>query len=474
MPDYDVLLIGSGPGGYVAAIHAARSGARVAIIEQKATEWGGTCLNWGCIPTKALVQSAEVLKMVRRAAEFGVRVPGQPEADWAAMQARKDRVVTGMRQGVQGLLRANGVEMIVARGVLAGPGRVTADGRELSARSVILAPGSVPARPPIPGAELALTSDDILGLQEVPRSLVVIGGGVVGMEFAGLFSLLGTQVTVIEMLDQLLSPLDPDVAGRFQKLMEKRGVGFRLGVAVQAVERDGAGFKVLFGGGQARGEVVLVATGRRPNTADMGLEATGVELNRGAIRVDRHLRTSVEGVYAIGDATAISMLAHAASYQGEVAVHNALGEHLVSADSTAIPGCIYTDPEIAYVGMSEAQARAAGGEVRVGSFPFSALGRAMVLGETEGLVKVVADGDGYLLGVTIMGPRATDLIAEAVLGLHQGITAAELAHAVHAHPTLPEAMFEAALDVYGRAVHVAPRKRPAAAAREQRPDYLTP
>ena len=443
MADFDVVLVGSGPGGYVAAIHAARQGARVGIVEQKETEWGGTCLNWGCIPTKTLVQSAEVLRTVRRAAEYGVKV-AEPEIDWGAMQARKDKVVGGLRQGVMGLLKANGVEMITGRGRLAGPGRVAVDGRELAGRNVILAPGSVVARPPFPGADLGVSSDEILSLPKVPESLVVIGGGVVGMEFAGIFSLLGTKVTVVEMLDQLLTPLDPDIAQRFQQLMAKRGVTFHVGARVQAVEKGEAGFRVNLEGAQLEAEQVLVATGRRPNTADLGLEEAGVAVERGAIQVDRHLRTNLEGVYAIGDATMISMLAHTASYQGEVAVHNALGEHPVSADYTAIPACIYTEPEIAYVGKSEAQARAEGLEPRVGSFPFAALGRALVLGETDGLVKVVADPEGYVLGVTIMGPRATDLIAEGVLAVHQGMSAAELTHAVHAHPTLPEALAEAA------------------------------
>src|SRR5205823_4619346 len=256
------------------------------------------------------------------------------------------------------------------------------------------------------GAELGLTSDDILGLDKVPESLVVIGGGVVGMEFAGIFSLLGSQVTVIEMLDQLLTPLDPDVAQRFQQLMSKRGVSFHLPARVESLEKGGAGFRVRFEGRQLEAEQVLVATGRRPNTADMGLEEAGLALERSAIKVDGHMRTNLDAVYAIGDATMISMLAHTASYQGEIAVHNALGEHPVSADYTAISACIYTEPEIAYVGLSETQARAAGGEPKVGSFPFAALGRAMVLGETDGLVKVVADQEGYVVGVTIMGPRA--------------------------------------------------------------------
>ena len=458
MADLDLTVIGSGPGGYVAAIHAARRGAKVAVIEQDPKLWGGTCLNLGCIPTKTLVQSAEVFRAVQRAGEFGVNA-GPPQADWAAMQARKDKVVSGMRGGVQNLLKANGIEMVQGRGRLAGAGRVSVDGRDLSARSILLAPGSSPSRPPFPGAELAMTSDDILALDHIPDSLAVIGGGVVGMEFAGIFSLLGTRVTVIEMLDQLLTPLDADVAARFQQLMSKRGIAFHLGARVESVERGGAGFKVRFSGQEVEAEQVLVATGRRPSTADLGLEEAGVTVERGAITVDQHLRTSAEGVYAIGDATMISMLAHTASYQGEIAVANALGERLISADYRAIPGAIYTEPEIAYVGLSEAAARAAGEEVRVGSFPFSGLGRAMVLGETAGLVKVVADRDGYILGVTIMGPRATDLIAEAVLAINQGITAAELAHAVHAHPTLPEALAEAALDVDGHAVHLAPRKR---------------
>jgi len=461
MPDFDVVLIGSGPGGYVAAIHAARQGARVAIVEQKATEWGGTCLNWGCIPTKTLVQSAEVLRTVRRAAEFGVNV-GESEIDWTAMQARKDRVVASMRQGVQGLLKSNGVEMVTGRGRLVGPGRVAVDGSDLAGRNLILAPGSAVARPPFKGADLGLTSDEILSVATVPESLVVIGGGVVGMEFAGIFSLLGTRVTVIEMLDQLLTPLDAEVAQRFQQLMSKRGVSFHLSARVESLEKGAGGFRVKFEGQEVEAEQVLVATGRRPNTDEMGLEEAGLALDRSAIKVDAHLRTNVEGVYAIGDATMISMLAHTASYQGEVAVHNALGEHPVSADYTAIPACIYTEPEIAYVGLSEAQARAQGEQPKVGSFPFAALGRAMVLGETEGLVKVVADREGYVVGVTIMGPRATDLIAEAVLAVHQGVTAAELTHAVHAHPTLPEALAEAALDVDGRAVHIAPRKKKAA------------
>ncbi len=458
MPDFDLTVIGSGPGGYVAAIHAARMGARVAILEQDAAGWGGTCLNWGCIPTKSLIQGAEVLQAVRRAGELGVRV-AEPEVDWPAMRRRKDWVVGGLRKGVQRLLEANGVEMVTARGRLAGGGRVAADGRQLDARAVLLAPGSVVALPPIPGVDLALTSDTILGLERVPSSLIVVGGGVVGMEFASLFNLLGSRVTVIEMLDHVLTPLDPEVGTAFLRLLGRRGVEVHLGARVEEIAREGDLRRVRFSGGDLRAEQVLVATGRSPNTGDLGLEAAGVTTSGPAIAVDQHLRTSAGGVYAIGDATGVSMLAHTASYQGEVAVANALGEKRISADYSAIPACVYTEPEIAFVGLSEAQARAAGEEVRVGRFPFSALGRAMVLGETDGLVKVVAGADGYLLGVTIMGPRATDLIAEAALALSVGITAAELSHVVHAHPTLPEAFAEAALDVAGRAVHVAPRRR---------------
>jgi dihydrolipoamide dehydrogenase len=456
MPDFDLTVIGSGPGGYVAAIHAARMGGRVAILEQDPAGWGGTCLNWGCIPTKSLIQGAEVLQAVRRAGELGVRV-AEPEVDWPAMRRRKDWVVGGMRRGVQGLLEANGVEMVAARGRLAGGGRVAADGRQLDARAVLLAPGSVVALPPIPGVDLALTSDTILGLDRVPASLIVVGGGVVGMEFASLFNLLGSRVTVIEMLDHVLTPLDPEVGTAFLRLLGRRGVEVHLGARVEEIARDGDLRRVRFSGGELRAEEVLVATGRRPSTGDLGLEAAGVTTSGPAITVDQHLRTSAGDVYAIGDATGVSMLAHTASYQGEVAVANALGERRISADYTAVPSCVYTEPEIAFVGLSEAQARGAGEEVRVGRFPFSALGRAMVLGETDGLVKVVAGRDGYLLGVTIMGPRATDLIAEAALALSVGITAEELSHVVHAHPTLPEALAEAALDVAGRAVHVPPR-----------------
>jgi len=455
VPDFDVAVVGSGPGGYVAAIHAARQGARVAIVEER--EWGGTCLNWGCIPTKALIQSAEVLALARRAAEFGVNIPSA-EPDWPVMQARKDKVVAGMRNGVQSLLKSNGVELVSGRGRLGGGATVAVDGRDLGATNILLAPGSVPARPPIPGIELGLSSDDILGIGEIPRTLVIVGGGVVGMEFAGIFSTLGTRVTVIEMLDQLLTPLDPDLATRFQQLMTRRGIELNLSSRVEGIERGEAGFRVKFEGRQVEADLVLVATGRVPATDDMGIEEAGIVRERGAVKVDGHLRTNLPNVFAIGDATMISMLAHTASYQGEVAVANALGKK-ITADYRAIPACVYTDPEIAFVGLSEAQARAAGQSVKVGSFPFSALGRAQVLGETAGMVKLVTDPDGHLLGGTVMGPRATDLIAEVALALSQGLTAAELAHTVHAHPTLPEAIFEAALDVDGGAIHIAPRKR---------------
>ena len=455
MPDFDLTVVGSGPGGYVAAIHAARQGARVAIVEER--EWGGTCLNWGCIPTKALIQSVEVLATARRAAEFGVTIPSA-EPDWPVMQARKDKVVAGMRNGVQSLLKSNGIELVEGRGRLSGGAKVAVDGRDLAATNILLAPGSVPARPPIPGIEHGLTSEDILAIREIPSSLVIVGGGVVGMEFAGIFNTLGAKVTVIEMLDQVLTPLDPDLANRFQQLMTRKGIEFNLSSRVEGIEKGQAGFRVKFEGRELEADLVLVATGRLPATDDMGLDEAGVIREGRAVKVDGHLRTNVPNVYAIGDATMISMLAHTASYQGEVAVANALGKK-ITADYRAIPACVYTDPEIAFVGLSEAQARAAGESVKVGTFPFSALGRAQVLGETAGMVKLVTDADGQLLGGTIMGPRATDLIAEVALAISQGLTAAELAHTVHAHPTLPEAVFEAALDVDGEAVHLAPRKR---------------
>ena len=457
MPDFDLVVVGAGVGGYPSAINAARLGAKVAIVEQGA--WGGTCLNLGCIPTKALIHGVEVLKTVREAGAFGVKVPDGVELDWGALQERKQKIVSGLTGGVQTLLKANGIEAVTGRGRLVEAGRVAVDGRDLSARAVVLAPGSAPARPPFTGAELGMTSDDILAIDHVPASLVVIGGGVVGMEFASLFNLLGTQVTVVEMLDQLVTPVDPQIASRFQQLLQRRGIKFHLSTTVEAVEGTAGAFRVRFGGETVEAEAVLVATGRRPTTADMGLEEAGVKLERGAIQVDQHLQTAAPGVYGVGDATMISMLAHTASYQGELAAVNALGEKRISADYTAIPSCIYTDPEIAFVGLSEAQAKAGGEEVRTGVFPFTALGRAQILCDTAGQVKLVADKDGYLLGATIMGPRATDLIAELTLALNQGLTAAEVAHTVHAHPTLPEAVMEAALDVDGNAIHIAPRKR---------------
>ena len=390
----------------MAAIHAARMGARVAILEQEAAGWGGTCLNWGCIPTKSLIQGAEVLQAVRRAAELGIRV-SEPEVDWPVMRGRKDWLIGGMRKGVQSLLQANGVEMITARGRLAGGTRVSADGRVLEARHVLLAPGSVVALPPIPGVELALTSDTILGIDRVPGSLIVIGGGVVGMEFASLFNLLGARVTVIELLDQVLTPLDPDVAAAFTHLLAKRGVDVHLGAQVEEIAADGELRRVRFSGGELFAAQVLVATGRRPNTGDLGLEAAGVATDRAAITVDQHLRTNQKHIYACGDLIGSHQFTHYAAWQAYLTVRDALLPGSSNGLRAQVPWTIFTDPEVARCGLTEQEARDRhGDQVRVATWPLERVDRAQAEEDRRGFIKVVHKRNGEVLGAHIMAARA--------------------------------------------------------------------
>jgi dihydrolipoamide dehydrogenase len=459
MGTFDVVIVGAGPGGYVAAIRAAQLGASVCLIERDAL--GGTCLNRGCIPSKALIHSAELWKRVQHGAMFGV-IAGGSSFDWSKAQARKNEIVTTQVQGIKTLLQAAKVEVKTGVGSLvdARTVKVVCDGAEgtVTGNAIILAPGSEAAH--IPGVQIdgerVLTSTEALRMPTLPKSFLIVGGGVIGMEFASMLSSLGTTVTVVEMLPQVLAMEDPMLVRVLQGALQKQGVTFHVNTKVEKVETSPSGVRVQIGGGtQLEAERVLVATGRSLNSRAIGLEAAGVTTERGAILVNDRMETNIPGVYAVGDVTGLSLLAHVASMQGLVAAANATGGY-AAMDYFAIPNCIYTDPEIASVGLSEAKAKEQGRAVKLGRFSFAGLGKAMCIGETAGMVKVIADAQSdKVLGVGIVGPHATDLISEAVVAVRQGLTVRQVSEAIHAHPTLPEAIAEAMHDVHGQAVHKA-------------------
>src|SRR5438445_2143661 len=441
---FDVVVIGGGPGGYVAALRAAQLAARTAMVEED--RMGGTCLVRGCIPTKALLQSSELYTMARDGAAFGL-VDDNVGFDWSAAQKRKGAVVDQLVKGVEGLLKAGGVASYKGSARLAGKGLVEVSGDRLQAKDIVIATGSAVARIPLPGAELTIDSDQILERKEVPRRLAVIGGGVVGMEFAAMFAALGSNVTVLEMLPQVLPMVEADLVAVYAKHLAGLGGEIHTSSKVAEVAKVGGALQVRFssggeGGGAVDADKVLLAVGRSPYTEGLGAEAAGVKLDRGRVVVDDHLRSTAQGVWAIGDVIGGIMLAHVASYEGICAAENIAG-HARIPDYHAAPNCVYTDPEIAHVGLGEKEATERGIEVKVGRFPFAAAGRAPTLGQTEGFVKVVADAPtGRVLGVHIVGPRATDLIAEATLAVQNGLTLDQLDLTMHAHPTLPEAIME--------------------------------
>jgi dihydrolipoamide dehydrogenase len=456
---FDVIVIGGGPGGYVAALRAAQLGARTAIVEKD--RMGGTCLVRGCIPTKALLQSSELYTLAKGGRPFGL-VADNISFDWPAAQKRKTAVVDQLVKGVEGLLKAGGVTFLKGSARLAGKGAVAIDGNQVQAKDIVIATGSAIARVPLPGAELTIDSDKILELQEVPKRLAVIGGGVVGMEFAAMFAALGSEVTVLEMLPQVLAMVDSDLVAVYSKHLSGLGGKIHTNSKVSEVAKSGGALRVKFAEGGQEGVVdadqVLMAVGRVPYTHGLEAEKAGVKLDRYRIVVDEHLHTDADGVWAIGDVIGGIMLAHVASYEGVCAVENIAGHQRIP-DYHAAPNCIYTDPEIAHVGLGENEAKDKGIAVKVGRFPFLASGRALTLGQTEGYVKVLADPEtGKLLGAHIIGPRATDLIAEATLAIQNGMTMEQLDLTIHAHPTLPESLLEAALAAQGRAIHIGNRK----------------
>jgi len=462
----DLVVIGSGPGGYVAAIRAAQRGATVAIVEKETI--GGVCLNRGCIPTKVLVQAAELYHDIQHAEENGIHIDGC-HLEMARVLARKNEVVAKLRSGVESLLKANAVELVHGCGKVIDRGVVeivNADGRQqIECGSIIVATGSEPAS--IPGLERdgahILDSTDALELDKVPESLAVIGGGYIGLEFASIFSAFGTKVTVIEMLPQLLSGQDKEISKRLRGYMKARRVDIQTEtrfeelrtIADDKAEITAAGKK---GSVKVVAEKVLVAVGRKLNSDGVFAEGMQISVDKGAVVVDERLQTNVPDVYAIGDVTGKMLLAHVASAQALVAAANVTGGN-DTIDYRAVPASVFCSPEVASVGLTEEQARERSINVKTGKFPFSASGRALIMGQTDGFVKLVLDADtGELLGGHVIGPDASHLIAEIALAIGTECTVEEIAHTIHVHPTLSETWMEAAEDALGFPLHQVPRR----------------
>ncbi len=459
---YDLTVIGGGPGGYVAAIRASQLGLKVAVIEER--QMGGTCLNRGCIPTKSLLHSVEVFQTAKTSFEYGI-VAGEVQFDFEKIMAKKDSVVKKLRSGVEFLVKNNVGTIINGFGYIKDKNTIEVTGKEpqtINTEKIIIATGSRPSRPQISGfdSEKVLDSDSLLDLKTCPERLVIIGGGVIGVEFATVFNSLGKDVTIIEMMDEILPGVDCEISSAIRKSLVKKGIKIYTSSTVTSIEtkqHTECVFKINGVEQKETCDVVLVAIGRKPNSEGIGLENLGIVLEKGFIKVNEKLETSVPSVYAIGDVTGKVMLAHVASAQGLIAAANAAGKNQ-KMDYSIVPGCIYTSPEIATVGLTEAEAIKQGNKVKVGRFPVSANGKSMIMGETEGLVKIVTDETtGEILGTHILAPRATDMIGEMCLAMKLESTVEELSSTIHPHPTVNEIIMEAAHDVEGLCVHK-PRK----------------
>ena len=466
--DHDIVVLGGGPGGYVAAIRAAQYGKKVALIE--ARELGGTCLNRGCIPTKALLHGAEVYEQTMNAAAFGVNA-NEVGFDYGKMAAYKDATVEKLVSGIGSLEKAHGVTVIKGFGRLTDRHHIDVvrsadDGSETVSvyfDKLILATGSSPARPPIEGIDgkNIVTSDDILSMKELPESFVIIGGGVIGIEFATLFATLGRPVTVIEMMPSILPGADADIVRTCLRVLKKKKVAIVNNAKVTKLEGgDTVTVSYELNGAvkTASAACCVVSVGRRAETRGIGLENVGIEMNRAFVVIDDHCRTNVENIYAIGDITGKIQLAHVASAQGLVAAANAAG-HDEIMDYSVVPSCIYTSPEIAFIGISEEKAKAQGIEYKLGTFNVAGNGRAMVMGENLGIVKLISDMEGKLIGAQLMCPRATDMIAELAAVIKLGGSVKDVADTIHPHPTVSESVMEAAHDWEGLCCHGMPKRK---------------
>ena len=466
--DVDVAVLGGGPGGYTAAIRVAQLGAKVACIE-KETELGGTCLRVGCIPTKAWVQTAFALKEAEEHfGKFGVQV-GEAKLDFAMSNEWKAGVVKQMTSGVAGLFKANGVEWVKGTGRFKDASTISVEGGEdVTFKQAVIATGSFPLRPPIDGLDSprCVDSTGLLAQEKVPKRLVVLGGGIIGCEFASIFSRFGSEVTIIEMLDTLIPQEDADAAKELAKQFGKRGITLHLSKQCKRVDDDGSQLTVHFGEGETvQADLMLVAVGRGPLVEGIGLESIGVQFDkRAGIAADEHRRTTVPHIYAVGDCAGYWQLAHTAFREGEVAAENAMGHDAV-VDNRAVPRPIYTDPEIAGVGLTEAEAREQyGDDVAVGQFPWVANARAVMQDETIGWVKSIHETRyGELLGIVMVGPHVTDLIEAGVVAIDAESTVETVADGMAPHPTLSEAIKEAGLAALGRAIHI-PNRKPRAKA----------
>jgi len=462
---YDLIIIGSGPGGYSAAVRAGQYGLKTAIIE-KDPKLGGTCLHVGCIPTKALLHTADVWDHFLHPGDEGITCDN-PKLDLPAVMARKTKIVDKHAKGVEGLMKKNKVEWMKGYGTIKGPGKVevkAADGsvKTLETKTIMIATGSEARMLPglQPDAKQILTNIEILNLQAVPKSLGVIGAGAVGVEFASIFRRFGSEVTILEMLPRIVPVEDEDVSKELAKVFKRQGIRVETGVKAENITKTPTGVKlqITFADGRNEDlefESLLIAVGRKPNTDNIGLEGTKVELDRGFIKVDQFQQTGEPGIYAIGDVVAgTPQLAHVATMEGMVALDHMTGRHAIPINRNRIPGATYTEPGIGSVGLTEAQAKAQGYKVKVGKFPFLANSKATILGSHDGFVKVVADEKyGEILGVHIIGPQAFELISEGVLAMEAEASVDTLIHTIHAHPTLYEAMGEAFNAVYGQAIN---------------------
>ena len=469
---YDMVIIGGGPGGYTTAIRAGQYGLKVALVERE-KKLGGTCLHWGCIPTKSLLFDAELYDHLKNATEHGIEGVGEIKINWKTILDRKNGIITKHVKGLDFLMRKNKVTTVEGYGRLTGAAKdgihfiavesANGERKTVQAKNVVIATGS-DARM-LPGVEAdgtsILTNMEILTLPQIPRSMVVIGAGAVGVEFGSIFKSFGSEITIVEYLPRTVPNEDEDVSKELSRVFRKRGIDVHTGAKVEKVEKTIDGARVTFTAADGKqmvkeAEKVLVAVGRAPRTADLGLETTKVQVERGFIRTDEWMQTAEPGIFAIGDVVAgLPQLAHVAAMCGMVVAAKLAGKHAKPVRRDRIPACTYCEPQIGSVGLTEAQARAAGHEIKVGKFPFSANSKASIVGSHEGFVKVVADAKyGELLGVHIIGPQATEMVAEAVVALELEATIEELMFTIHAHPTLAEAMLDGFGSVENMAINV--------------------
>ncbi len=464
---YDVVVIGAGPGGYVAAIRAAQLGAKVAIVEKQYL--GGTCLNVGCIPSKAMLHIAEVLHNMESFEDMGILLPQPPTFDMRKAVAYKDKVVKRMTNGVGTLMKGNNIDVYDGLGTVDASRNVTVaknDGsqEQFSAGKIILATGSVPLIPPFPGIDgnNVINSDTCWNLPKTPESIICVGGGVIGVELACMFDALGSKVTIVEMLPNILAPVDDEVRRLLVRTLSRRGIEIATGAKVESIADEGNLKKVIAstekGEQSFTGEYVLIAVSRKANTSGLEhLMEQGLDNDRGRIRVNEKMETNLPGIYAIGDLIHGAGLAHVASMEGEVAADNALGQE-TTMDYNVVPNPIYTFPEVAFIGLTEAEAKEKYAEARVERFPWSANGKAVAMGETEGFTKVIIGKYDEILGAHIIGPDATNLISEYSVAMRGELTADEIIETIHPHPTLSEGLREAMLTAEGRPIHIPPKQ----------------